>query len=308
MKKCKKALALLVLVSLLLPAFALGEKATAAYKKGTYDLDAEYIDLKNNTVSKDDMQAFMAFLRQFPNLKKVDMFNTRIGKKRIEELHDAFPEIEFGMTMILGTEHTVRTDATAFSTLHGYETFEHETEDFSILKYCKNLYALDVGHNYIDDLNLLYDLPKLRVLILAKNHLTDITPIASLHDLEYLEIFANNIVDVSPLENLTHLVDLNLTGNRIEDLSPLENVTTLRRLWLYNHNKYSTIGKVDKEAVAQLRAALPDAYIDDVNAGTDGAWRTVDHYYTIQRMFKSGVYEPFSDVQFDDYAYPFQPE
>ena len=91
-------------------------------------------------------------------------------------------------------------DQTAFSTLHGDPSDPvHSENDFSILKYCKNLMALDVGHNIIRDVSFLYDLPKLRVLILACNCITDITPVGSLKDLEYLEIFWNQIGDISPL-------------------------------------------------------------------------------------------------------------
>ncbi len=305
----KRLLALLCLCALLLPACACGEEAAAVWKNHRFPLDAEYIDLENDTVPKEEMDAFVSFLRQFPGLKKVDMFATRIGPVRIEALHEAFPDIEFGMTMILGSEHTVRTDATAFSTLHGLPgTFEHDTNAFAILKYCTNLRALDLGHNLIDDLSFLYDLPKLRVLILAKNKLTDITPVGSLQDLEYLEIFGNNITDISPLAGLPHLTDINLTGNRIADLSPLLTLPALRRAWVCRHNKYTP---VDHDAVVLLREAFPEALIDDISEGTDGLWRAGGgHYDVIQRMFQNGgtEYEPFADVSFEEYAYSWPEE
>lgn len=296
--------AILFLLVLCLSLTVLSAFAEVTFKGGTFDENAEYIDLGNIKVGTGDMETFYAFLAQFPNLKKVDMFSTRIGRLRIEAMTERFPDIEFGMTMVLA-KHEIRTDATAFSTLHGYETFEHNTIDFSILKYCKNLYALDLGHNLIDDLSILYELPKLRVLILACNNINDITPIASLKDLEYLEIFKNDVHDISPLADLPHLVDLNITSNRIQDLTPLKNVKTLRRLWLCGSNNYGTLYPVSPETVAELREALPEADIDDKNRGTDGTWRTTSHYETIQRMFKSGVYEPFDDVAFDDYCYEF---
>lgn len=297
----KKILILLLAAALMLPVAAGGETAEFSYKKGTYPADAEYIDLGNNTVTKEDMDAFITFLHQFSRLKQVDMFATKIPGNRIARLKEEFPEIEFGMSMIVGIEHIVRTDATAFSTLHGVDNqYEHTAEDFALLKYCRNLYALDIGHNLVDDLSFLKDLPKLRVLIVAKNRLTDITPIAELKDLEYLEVFGNNVTDLSPLQDLPHLVDLNVTGNRIEDLSPLQNITSLRRLWVNNCNKYA---ELDRAAVEALRQALPEAEIDDVNPGTGGTWRTGDHYKTIQRMFKNSVYEPFDDVSFPEYAW-----
>ncbi len=302
----KKLFAVLCLVVLLAPFSAVGEGETAAWKKHTFPVDAEYIDLEKDTVPKNDTAAFIAFLRKFPNLKKVDMYSTHIGLERIEQLYAAFPDVEFGLTMVFGTDkHLLRTDATAFSTLHGLPgTYEHEAKVFSILKYCKNLRALDLGHNLIDDLSFLYDLPKLRVLIVAKNRLTDITPVAGLKDLEYLEIFGNNITDLSPLAGLPHLIDINMTGNRIADLSPLLSIPTLRRAWVFNHNKYAP---VDPEFIAKLREALPDTLIDDVSAGTEGGWRTGSaHYEVIHEMFKNGQgeYRPFDDVSFSEYAFP----
>ena len=300
----KKITALLLTLLLLVPLTAAADTETATYKSITCSVDAEYIDLGDESVTKQEMKTFTAFLKRFPNLKKVDMFKTPIGKQRIEELHAAFPGVEFGMTMVLGGEHKLRTDATAFSTLHGHNYSLHSSADFSILKYCPNLYALDIGHNDVDDLSFLYDLPKLRVLILAKNQITDITPIASLHDLEYLELFRNNVVDLSPLSGLTHLVDLNITSNMISDLSPLKELTSLRRLWIKKCHKYDEFQKLIAQQAEELRAALPDTHVDNTYRGTDGGWRARGHYTVIQRMFASGVYEPFPDVRFDDYAYP----
>ena len=243
-----------------------------------------------------------------PNLKKVDMFQQPIGRTRRETLQETFPEIEFGMTMIIGGEHYLRTDATAFSTLHGLPgQIWHTSDDFSALKYCRNLYALDLGHNYIDDLSFLYDLPKLRVLILAKNLLTDITPIGSLKDLEYLEIFGNDVSDISILATLPHLADLNITGNRVADLNPLREIRSLQRAWVCRSDKYYLHVNEDAEAVSLLRQTFPEAEIDDFSEGTDGTWRKHPHYFTIQRVFETGVYEPFDDLSFDEYAYPFPP-
>ena len=302
-----KKLAALMCI-LLLPSLAFAETGTATFKNASFPLDSEYIDMGKTGVTPQNMKDFMAFLKKFPNLKKVDMFEIAMGKQRIEQLTSAFPDIEFGMTMVVGGEHKLRTDATAFSTLHGPNNPMHSNADFSVLKYCKNLYALDLGHNLISDLSFLYDLPKLRVLILAKNKLTDITPIASLHDLEYLELLRNDVADISPLAGLTHLVDLNITSNRISDLSPLRNLTNLRRLWVKKCHKYDDMQAVIRTQFQELREALPDTFIDDTHRGTDGAWRTVGtHYKTIKRMFASGQYEPFDDVHFDDYAYEFAP-
>ena len=172
-----KRLMIVVLAAMLAVMPVLADDAQyASFKGQKFSVDAEYINLGKTRVKSEDMAEFTAFLKKMPNLKKVDMFEQPIGRTRRETLQEAFPDIEFGMTMIIGGEHYLRTDATAFSTLHGFPgQIWHKSDDFSALKYCKNLYALDLGHNYIDDLSFLYDLPKLRVLILAKNEITDIS-------------------------------------------------------------------------------------------------------------------------------------
>ena len=298
---------LLAAVLAVTPAFA-GEAEYVSFRGRKFPADAEYIDLGTIPVKTADMNEYIAFLKKMPNLKKVDMFQQPIGRTRRETLQETFPEIEFGMTMIIGGEHYLRTDATAFSTLHGLPgQIWHTSDDFSALKYCRNLYALDLGHNYIDDLSFLYDLPKLRVLILAKNLLTDITPIGSLKDLEYLEIFGNDVSDISILATLPHLADLNITGNRVADLNPLREIRSLQRAWVCRSDKYYLHVNEDAEAVSLLRQTFPEAEIDDFSEGTDGTWRKHPHYFTIQRVFETGVYEPFDDLSFDEYAYPFPP-
>ena len=68
-------------------------------------------------------------------------------------------------------DHLVRTDVTAFSTQHTYQSKFHTSKTFSVLKYCHNLVALDIGHNEVSDLSFLEDLPQLKVLILAANNI-----------------------------------------------------------------------------------------------------------------------------------------
>ena len=286
----KKLLIVLMLLLCLLPAASLAEKAVFQ-GKFTADTEAEAIDLGN--VRVEDMDAFIAYLRKFPNLKKVDMFSTNLYTKDIDKLAAAFPEIEFGWTMRIG-DHWVRTDATAFSTLHNNRSPQHTEKQFKYLKYCKNLVALDIGHNAVRDLSFLYDLPNLKVLILACNiELRDITPVGSLKDLEYLELFKNDIHDISCLANCTNLIDLNICFNRIKDWTPLHGLDKLERLWLFNSNNWSDEYPVDRKVVAALKENLPNCRVDSTSYSTLGGWREHDRYYVIYHMFKHGQYIPF---------------
>ena len=264
--------------------------------------DAEYIDMGKTRV--EDMDAFITFLRKLPNLKKVDMFATNMYTKDIDKLAIACPDIEFGWTMRIG-DHWVRTDVTAFSTLHNNSSDMHSEKHFKYLKYCKNLVALDIGHNAVRDLSFLYDLPNLKVLILACNiELKDITPVGSLKELQYLELFKNRINDISCLANCTNLIDLNICFNNIKDWTPLHGLDKLERLWLYNSNNWSDEYPVDREVVKALKENLPDCHVDSTSYSTLGGWREHDRYYVIYHMFKYGEYIPFDRAAEIKLKYP----
>lgn len=259
-------------------------------KTCTADSTAETLDFGDMQVKNIDK--LIEYLAQFPNLKKVDMFATRIYPASIDKLTAAFPLVEFGWTMRIG-DHWVRTDQTAFSTLHGNTSPQHDEDDFRYLKYCRNLLALDIGHNAVKDVSFLYDLPKLKVLILACNQIVDITPVGSLTDLQYLELFKNEIEDISPLTACTELLDLNICFNQITDWTAIHNLPKLERLWLYNSNNWSEKDPVPEEAIAAIKAALPQCQIDSTSYSTLGGWRDHKRYYVVFNMFKYSEYVPF---------------
>ncbi len=299
-----RRLCLVLAVCLLAAACAAPPGIAEAYisyeDKLSFPQDAEVIDFQDVRVT--DWDGLPDFLRRFPRLTRVDMFASPIIPRRANALHDAFPGIRFGWTLRITCydhhEHRVRTDATAFSTLHNNRSTGHTDEELSVLRFCTELRALDIGHNAATNLDFLYSLPKLRVLIIALNKITDLTPVASLTHLEYLEVFRNRVRDLRPLSGLTALKDLNICYNRIEDVTPLYALTGLERLWL-NHAQYYQYGAAQpdlpKETVRQLRLALPDTLIDAQSSPTDGGWRDHPRYETLARMFRTGEYIPFSD-------------
>lgn len=257
----------------------------------TADGQTEYVDLGEERI--EDWDAFYAFLSGLPCLKRADLFATPIRAERIGELHERFPGVSFGMTMLLG-DHMLRTDATAFSTLHSPYSSPHDEKELSLVRYCTGLYALDLGHNRLEDLSFLHGLPELRVLIVAMNQISDISVLGQLRHLEYLEIFNNSVRDVSCLAGLPYLTDLNLTQNRIDDLSPVSRIGSLRRLWMGRYDTQLKLSQITETAKA-VQAALPGCLVDAVSPSVGGDWRTHPHYETIRRIFASGVYEPFSD-------------
>ena len=264
---------------------------TVSWLTVTADADTEVLDLGDLRVR--DYGALGDFLAQLPKLRRVDMYGSFPSSGEIDSLQARFPGVEFNFSIRI-TKYNVRTDATAFSTL--FKGGDHTTdyEHISMLRYCRNLYALDVGHNPIGKLDFLYDMPQLRVLIVSICKVRDITPIASLEHLEYLEIFHNEIEDVSCLSGLKHLMDLNLVRNRVRDLAPLTEIKSLRRLWVHLCD-YANPSLPDKKTVTMLRGLLPRCHVDTLSTSTAGGWREDPHYDTIHRMFRQGSYEPFED-------------
>ena len=290
----------LALCCALLAAGAAAE--TVSFGGITVDNGAAYVDMGDTVIA--DWEGFYAFLAGLSQLRAVDLFATELRPARIEELHARFPDITFGMTMRI-QEHVLRTDATAFSTLHTADSPAHRDEELAVVRFCTNLYALDLGHNRLDDLSFLYELPELRVLIIAMNGVTDLTPVGSLRHLEYLEAFDNRIGDISCLAGLPYLMDLNLAVNRIGDLTPVTTLPRLQRLWLRAYQSTMPMEQLHMEAEA-VRQALPGCTVDEASFGVGGAWREDPHYETIRRIFQSGVYEPFADSPTENLPRAFQ--
>lgn len=277
MKKC--CLIALLLAICLLPVCAMAQEAAQTY-----------VDLGENMVS--DWVAFYAWLDANPQLTKVDMFETVVDRKRIEELDARYPDIEFGWTMEVG-DHLVRTDVTCFSTLHYSADKPHPTREIALLRFCKNLRALDIGHNQVDDISFLYELPELRVLIIACNQIEDITPIASLKHLEYLEMFSNWVKDISPLTELPYLAHLNIGYNKIGDFTPLHQMTQLKRLWMKKCHSRASAPPPKAEVIEALQAALGDCVIDTTSNPSEGGWRECVEFDTFHEYFRNGQYVPF---------------
>ena len=283
----KKTVLFLLLACLMFRASAAMAAQSEAQTLPTIQPSQTRVDLGGIKVKNFD--AFADWLQQHPRLEHVDMYESRLKADQIDALAGRFPHISFGWTIRLVEDHYVRTDATAFAINHSNKSPVHKSADFRQLKYCKNLMALDLGHNAIDDISFLYDLPKLRVIILASNLITDITPLSSLKNLEYAELFNNYITDYSPLAGLDQLIDLNIAFNQTQEFTPLYSLAGLERLWVYNANNRNCNDPVDPDLVAGLQAALPGAHINSTSYSTLGGWRTHDRYYVVFNMLHGAV-------------------
>lgn len=274
-------IAVLMLLCLCLPASA----QTVTGFGLTVDTQATSLDFGETKVK--DVEALTALLDQLPALESVDMYASRLSNENMDMLVSRYPHIAFGWTVRVG-DHTLRTDATAFSTLHRpNKDTEHRTRDFYALKFCTKLEALDLGHNRITDISFLADHTNLKVLILACNDITDISVLAQLTQLEYLELFTNKFTDITPLSGLTNLIDLNLSNNPITDLTPLYGLKNLDRFRLCMN------GRPDEAQRAAFEAAFPDCTIGWDSHPTGEGWREHPRYDTIYQIFHTGVYVPF---------------
>lgn len=242
-----------------------------------------------------DLDALIARLNTLPNVKQVNMYESDLSPAQMEVLSQRFPRITFGWTLHIG-DHTLRTDATVFSTLHNRKSKQHTSTDFEVLKYCKNLLALDIGHNAVTDIHFLESLPDIKILILGRNRLADITPLSALHNLEYLELFSDGVKDISALQACTSLIDLNITNNEIADLSPILRLPHLQRLWLFRSTGILRYDQFPQDVKKAILAELPEGCKANFSsAGTGGGWRDHARYDTINRIFHTNVYTPWDE-------------
>ena len=285
----RRLLALLCVLALL-PGCALAQ-STEAFGLNI-DLNAEVLDFDALDVNVTDADALDALIRRMPNLREVRMYHSRMKREGMEKLFDAHPHVFFGFTIRFDI-HTVRTDATAFSTLHRSQITDkrddyHTNRELSVLRMCTRLKALDLGHNKLTDLSFVSGLTDLRVLILSPNYgLVDLSPLTGLEKLEYLELFSTNATDVSPLAGLENLRDLNLAcSDQLRDISPLYELPHLERFWCGR-------GKVPQEQLKLMADKHPGCHCDFESLPTRGGWREHPHYDVIYRMFREGEYIPF---------------
>jgi Leucine-rich repeat (LRR) protein len=241
----------------------------------------------------DDLIARMELL---PNLKSADFSNSNLSNEQLGHLRELFPEVEIDWIVRLG-RWSVKTDATSFSVLiYQYDYQRMTSKDIEVLKYCRKLRALDIGHQAITDISVIGEyLPDLRILILADNKVSDITPLKNLKHLHYLELFINPISDITPLADLKELVDLNFCyDRRIKDYSVLTELPLLERIWLVG----TSISKSDLEA---LQTAHPNAQIVNTGAGsTNSGWRTHERYFEMIKMYRNPYYLSESFTKYDN--------
>ncbi len=263
---------------------------------GMYDSAATELDISGQRIGEGRIDELKEQIRTFKNLTYLNMSDCGISDEAMAQLRADVPNVKIVWRLYLG-RWNLMTDQVAFSVLiWTYDYRPMNTRDIQVLKYCTDLRALDLGHQWISDISVIGDyLTELRVLILADNALTDISPIGKLKHLHYLEFFVNQVTDISPLENCTELVDLNISYNHgLSDIKPILKLPMLERLWL----EHCAVSAEDCEL---LRATYPNATVVTEGKGSvDQGWRGHERYYAMYNMF---LYDRYAlPVEFSKYG------
>lgn len=248
------------------------------------DLSQNEVDLSEKRIT--DKAKFDSLLSHIPSGIKFVMCDCGYTDEEMGALRDKYTELDFAWRIYMG-KWSLRTDDEAFSVMIYDDNYVRLTsEDIEVLRYCTNMYALDLGHQALTDLSVIGDMTSLRVLILADNKITDVTPLSKLSNLQYLELFVNRISDLSPLASCTELVDLNFGWNSVYDLSSIYSLEKIERLWL-------PTTKVSADKRAEISENFKDAQIvfEDVNSISSG-WRTHERYFSMRGMFTNNKYDP----------------
>lgn len=230
-------------------------------------------------------------IRYLPALTYVDLIDTDATVEDLDAYSAINPEIDFYWSFIFDG-FVIRTDIQCYSSLRDldYHRFTDE-ELYPMLKYCRHLKALDLGHDDVREpsVELIGRLTDLQVLILADNpNLVDASPLANLTNLVYLEFFMNHAVeDFSFLNSMTKLIDLNLCYcDYLTELDFLDNMPDMR----FGMFKYSG---VSQETLDYWKERKPDAYLtiyDGSIHSCEGGWRDTQRNYNIRYAFTCWQY------------------
>ena len=270
------------------------EIADAWIKEHGIYKEATYVNISHNDINDVDIDAVIGRL---PNLERLVMIDCGLDNDGYAAIQDRHPDIKIVWEIVL-SHWTIRTDSVAFST---YKTTDEEfymnNDEAYYLKYCNELVALDLGHNYVSDLTFLEYMPELKILILVDNvkykgederlyHLTDLSELRYCPKLRYLEFFANNVSDFSFMEYLPELEDLNISYNSVSSIQYLTNLPNLKRLWM--EETY-----IPYDSYVYLTGLYPGAEIVYFGEGSvDQGWRYGARYWAMRRMFRENIIDP----------------
>ena len=161
-----------------------------------------------------DLTGLEDAIRYLPEVNYIDLIESDATVEDLDRFDAIRPGIFYYWSFVFNNI-LMRTDILVYSSLRNPHLGDHRftnEELYPMLKYCKRLRALDLGHNDLTDLTLIGELSDLEVLILGDNpNLVDASPMGKLTKLHYLEFFMEpNVEDFSWLNNLVNMESLEL--------------------------------------------------------------------------------------------------
>lgn len=238
--------------------------------------NTETLDLTGIPMTVEEMDAVLPYLL---SLTYVDMTDCGISNEDMDALNRRYEDIQIVWTVTLGKRFRIRTDVTHFMPVN--HNFYPSGDDLHNLRYCTEIFALDLGHMGVENIDFVAYMPHLKYLLMCETLVRDLTPLTGLTELVYLELFMNEFTDLSPLATLTALEDLNLHYVK-GDPEPIAQMTWLKNLWWNNLERY----KLTPEQQQMLRDAIPDCNFNFTSgSSTGGGWRELPNYYAQRDIF-----------------------
>lgn len=273
-----------------------------------YEFEGQVYPNTATQLKAEGLEGLEDAVRYLPALEYIDVIDTPATVEDLDRLYDINPDAFYYWSFV-HDGFTIRTDIQVYSSLRDAIIHRFTSEEmYPMLKYCKHLKALDLGHNDLTDLYWIGQLKELEVLILADNpNLVDASPLGNLENLIYLEFFMNHKVeDFSFLNSLTNMEDLNLCyTDHIGEMSFLEYMPNLKFLMV----KYSDC---TSDTFKYWQQRYPDAYMvyydGDIHSCNSG-WRETQRNAQIRYAFTCWrhveEYRRYDDVvfNFDGYVY-----
>lgn len=255
---------------------------------GTLSVSSRETELRLEAGCGVTAEELLEKLDVLPRLRRLDITALDLGNAATTPIADRYPELDLVWLVRFGRRWTVRSDISCFSTLQTWPpAYRYTDADLApLLRYCRHLVALDLGHNALRDLSPLAGLTELKVLILGDNgQIADLSPLANLTRLEYMELFmADRIQDFTPLSHLTEMVDLCVGYcSGLRDISFVEQMPRLKMGWFPG----DPITDGQREAARAARPETTFLFFPSLVSSTSDGWRMTERNVEIRRAFSN---------------------
>ncbi|MBR6115506.1 MAG: hypothetical protein IKQ10_10110 [Oscillospiraceae bacterium] len=265
---------------------------SVALRDNFYGCDTRLLEFNDIYFTPEDLEELEAALPYLPELEQLELCDTGLSNETLDALNKKYEGINVVWKVRFGWNnfYTLRTDATYFRPSEfGVTPPDVSDADAKILSYCRNMEALDLGHQVLlTNLEFLRDMPHIKYLIIAECSIADISPLASLKELKYLEMFSTNVSDLTPLLKCTELRALNMCYIKaLQDgaWKVLKKMTWLEWLWYCNC-------PLSAEQMRELtnRENLTTFFLRGGEC-SGGTWRYSPYYYEMRDAFHA-IYMP----------------